>query len=74
VSGDRVLDNLVVAQHDLYKGTGSIEAQARIDQYIIPCMVVQGFGFPFSGNSLRDRIPGSMWVQMTSATDIEVSC
>lgn len=48
-----------------------LHEQARIDQYIIPCMVVQGFGSPFSGNSLRDRIPGSMWVQMTRATDIE---
>jgi hypothetical protein len=29
VSGDPRLDAAIVAQHNLYKGTGSIEAQAR---------------------------------------------
>ena len=47
ISGNRELDASVMYQHKLYNATGSIEAQARIDSYIVPCMVCKVFGEPF---------------------------
>ena len=64
VSGDAQLDAEIIMQHNLYKGTGSIEAQSRIDQYILPCVVWQTLGEPFNGIPLRDRIPQYMWTEM----------
>ena len=69
VSGNKELDDMVVYEHHLYKATGSIEAQARIDSYIIPCIVYKTFGEPFGGNLLRNRIPGYLWSEMTRRTD-----
>ena len=69
VSGDQGLDDAVTHEHNLYNATGSIEAQARIDSYIIPCMVCRVFGEPFKGNAMRNRIPGYMWREMTKRTD-----
>lgn len=71
VSGDDVIDKEIVHQHNLYKATGSIEAQARIDQYILPCIMHQTLGKPFQATpSIRDKIPGYMWKEMTRKTDI----
>lgn len=70
VSGNKELDDAVVYEHDLYKATGSIEAQCRIDAYILPCIIYKTFGEPFNGiNPLRNRIPGYLWSEMTKKTD-----
>ena len=64
VSGNEDLDNAIVHQHEVYKVTGSIEAQARIDSYIMPCIIHQMFGEPYVGQkndrkgAIRNRIPG----------------
>ena len=69
ISGNTELDASVTYEHKLYNATGSIEAQARIDAYIIPCMVCKVFGEPFQGNHMRNKIPGYMWKEMTRRTD-----
>ena len=69
VSGDPILDDAVVHEHKLYNATGSIEAQARIDSYIIPCMVCRIFGKPFEKQGIRNKIPGYMWSELIRRTD-----
>jgi hypothetical protein len=76
ISGDDSIDSKVELEHELYKATGSIEAQARIDSYIMPCIVLQTFGAPYEkgcivAGNIRDRIPGYLWSEMIRATDID---
>ena len=76
VSGNEELDDAIVYEHEVYKVTGSIEAQARIDSYIMPCIVHEVFGKPYTGlqndrkGAIRNRIPGYLWSEMTRRTDI----
>lgn len=80
VSKNKEIDDEVAYQHEIYKATGSILAQARIDCFIIPCIVYQLFGQPYSGGegnnyktmmrAMRNRIPGYLWKEMTAKTDI----
>lgn len=77
VSGCDDLDQGIVSQHELYKWTGSIEAQARIDSYIIPCIIMRTLGRPYEGEpntqpgALRNHIPQYLWDCMVRPTDLE---
>lgn len=39
LTGNAAFDKQVLHEHELYKGSGSIEAQARIDTFILPCIM-----------------------------------
>lgn len=77
VSGVEDVDQGIVKQHNLYKMTGSIEAQARIDSYIIPCILIKVLGKPYVGlknqqdGALRNRIPSYLWDEMVKPTDVD---
>lgn len=54
-----------------------MQAQARIDRYIVPCLVHMRLGRPLQGGqntqrgALRNRIPGYLWSEMVRPTDLE---
>ena len=77
VSGNKDLDDAIVYEHELYKASGSIEAQARIDRYLMPCIVMAIFGSPYVGHintrpgATRNKIPHYMWKEMIRPTEVQ---
>lgn len=39
ITNDQVLNREILLEHEMYKATGSIEAQACIDTYILPSLM-----------------------------------
>jgi len=69
ISGNADIDHALLLEHELYKHTGSIHAQARIDCWIIPCILSQqlqrqGVGGTQPNSRCKHQLRQGRWMDM----------